>query len=261
MRASGGTGWVAASAASTSRYFWRPVRATVGVLPSSVPKAGGCVVTVRPPGRVQTRPPSASRCSAPARGLVGQPVVVFAQAGEVVVRGRPVRVRGLVVEVAAAGAGAAAGEAAASIAQGDEAVEGVGGAVGRGAAPVVRAHGRRWRRCAVRCCRSAPAARRTAGRPPRCGVARRARCRSAVGCPAGGSAPPATGSVGRPVARRRRSATPRRRPAPPPAARRGPPRHRRVDRLGRGVRAWLVVGVGGCGIRSAGSGVGSRPSV
>ena len=69
----------------------------------------------------------------PARSLVGEPVVVLAQAGEVVVRGRAVGVRDLVVEVAAAGADATAGEAAAPIAQLDEAVEGVGGAVGRGA--------------------------------------------------------------------------------------------------------------------------------
>ena len=67
----------------------------------------------------------------PARSLVGEPVVVLAQAGEVVVRGRPVRVRDLVVEVAAAGAGATAGEPAAPIAQCDEAVQRVGGAVGR----------------------------------------------------------------------------------------------------------------------------------
>ena len=60
-------------------------------------------------------------------------MVVFAQAGEVVVAGGAVRVGGLVVEVAAAGAGAAAGEAAASVAEGDEAVQRVGGPVGIGA--------------------------------------------------------------------------------------------------------------------------------
>ena len=90
---------------------------------------------------------------APAGGLVGQPVVVLAEGLEVGVRGRAVRIGHPVVEVAAAGGHAAAGEAAAAVAEPDEAVQRVGGAVVVGLVGWGQAVAGAGGVSAVRCCR------------------------------------------------------------------------------------------------------------
>ena len=199
----------------------------------------------------------------PARSLVGEPVVVLAQAGEVVVRGRPVGVRDLVVEVAAAGADATAGEAAASIAQ----LRRSGGGGRWGGRPRCPA-GVRVPRPAAAAVRSSVLSVSASSAPDsRSVTAMRGRSASAVSISRRASSSRVSAAraacAGR-SARRRRSQLARRRPAPRPAARRGPPRSadgssRAAHSVARPRRRrlsarWLSVAVGIRGGRGLGPG-------